>query len=105
PPRSRLFPYTTLFRSPDENQCRTRLMWSSSQGKERNEALRSLEQLDGALKALSGVGALRGTTTIHGPARASGYPKQGRPCQPLATVIETHPPRTLTSGLFCHARR
>ncbi len=40
--------------------------------KERNQALHSIEQLDEALKALSGVGALRGTTTRHGRAQASG---------------------------------
>jgi hypothetical protein len=40
--------------------------------KQRNQALRSIEQLDEALKALSGVGALRGTTTRHGRAQAPG---------------------------------
>lgn len=40
--------------------------------KKRNQALRSIVQLDEALKALSGVGALRGTTTRHGRAQASG---------------------------------
>ena len=40
--------------------------------KERNQALRSIKQLDEALKALSGVGALRGTTTRHDRAQASG---------------------------------
>jgi hypothetical protein len=40
--------------------------------KERDQAQRRVEQLDAALKALSGVGALRGTTTRHGRAHASG---------------------------------
>ena len=40
--------------------------------KERNQALRRIEQLDEALKALGGVGALRGTPTRRGHAQASG---------------------------------
>jgi hypothetical protein len=40
--------------------------------KERNQAQRRIEQLDNALKALTGVGALRATTTRHGRARVSG---------------------------------
>jgi hypothetical protein len=39
---------------------------------ERDQAQRRVEQLDEALKALSGVGAVRGTTTRHGRAQASG---------------------------------
>jgi hypothetical protein len=39
--------------------------------KERNLALRAIKQLDEALKALSGVGALGATTTSHGSAQAS----------------------------------
>jgi len=40
--------------------------------KERNQAQRRIEQLDNALKALTGVGALRATATRHGGAQASG---------------------------------
>ena len=40
--------------------------------KERDQAQRRGEQPDEALKALTGVGALRGTTTRHGGAQASG---------------------------------
>jgi hypothetical protein len=39
--------------------------------KERNLALRAIKQLDEALKALSGVGALGATTTSHRSAQAS----------------------------------
>jgi hypothetical protein len=40
--------------------------------KERDQAQRRIEQLDEALKALSGFGALRGTTKRHGPSQPSG---------------------------------
>jgi len=40
--------------------------------KERDQAQRRVEQMDAALKALSGIGALRGTITRHGRAQASG---------------------------------
>jgi hypothetical protein len=39
---------------------------------ERDQAQRRVEQLDAALKALSGVGTLRGTTKRHERAHASG---------------------------------
>ncbi len=39
--------------------------------KERNQALHAIEQLDEALKALSGVGALGATTKRHGRGQAS----------------------------------
>jgi hypothetical protein len=40
--------------------------------KERDQAQRRVEQLGEALKALTGIGALRGTTTRHSRAHASG---------------------------------
>jgi hypothetical protein len=40
--------------------------------KERDQAQRRVEQLDEALKALTGISAVRGTTTRHGRAQASG---------------------------------
>ncbi len=40
--------------------------------KERDQAQRRIEQLDEALKALSGFGALRGTTKRHSRAQPSG---------------------------------
>jgi len=40
--------------------------------KERDQAQRKIEQLDAALKALRGVGALHATITRHGRAQASG---------------------------------
>jgi len=40
--------------------------------KERNQAQRRIEQLDAALKALSGVGSLRGVPTRHSRAQAPG---------------------------------
>ena len=40
--------------------------------KERDQAQRRVEQMDEALKALTGIGALGGTTTRHGRAHASG---------------------------------
>ncbi len=40
--------------------------------KERDQAQRTVEQLDAALKVLSGVGALHATTTRHGGAQVSG---------------------------------
>jgi len=50
--------------------------------KERNQALRTIEQLDEALKALSGVGSLRATTTRHGRAQAS--PRKRKPMSTAA---------------------
>jgi hypothetical protein len=40
--------------------------------KERGQAQKKIEQLDTALKALSGIGALQATTTRHGRAQGSG---------------------------------
>jgi hypothetical protein len=40
--------------------------------KERDQAQRRVEQMDEALKALTRIRAVRGTTTRHGGAQASG---------------------------------
>jgi len=44
--------------------------------KERDQAQKTVEQLDAALKALSGVGVLHGTTTRYGHAEALGVKRR-----------------------------